>query len=59
VALEKFIWIKVAVVIVLNHIFPPADTHLKSRYCELGNVLLMDIKEKIATPSCLWDWSAG
>jgi hypothetical protein len=56
VALEKFIWIKVAVVIVLNHVLPPADAHVKSRYCELEGVLIMNIEEQVIASTCLWNW---
>ena len=45
--LNKLLGVEVGVVVVDDHVLPPANSHLKAWYGELGDVLIVDVEEHV------------
>jgi len=53
IGLLELLGVKMRVIVVLDHILPPADSQRESWYCELHDILVVHIEEHIATTSCV------
>jgi hypothetical protein len=49
---DKLSWVEVRVVVVLDHILPPPNTHLESLNREASQVIVVHVKEQVVPTSC-------